>query len=218
MLVIADRAGKEKRNVQSILELVYGKMYIVHRIDRDTSGALILAKTAEAHRAFSLLFQNRKIEKIYWAIVNGHPHPTAATISLKIAENLQKRGEYLTHHRGVEAITHYQVKEKLGNYALMSLHIETGRTHQIRVHMKAIQHPLAVDPIYNDTGRMGIFLSDIKRKYKPTAEEERPLLGRLSLHAFSIRFLHPFTEEEIYIEAPLFKDMMVTLKLLRENK
>jgi 23S rRNA pseudouridine1911/1915/1917 synthase len=217
VLVIPDRAGKEKYNIKSIYDKIYGKIFICHRIDRDTSGVLILAKTEEAHKSFSMMFQKHQIDKKYWALINGKPQVKKATITLKIAESKLNRGEYVTSGSGVEAISHYEVLEELGKYCLVQVQIETGRTHQIRVHMKAINHPLAVDLLYGLKGKTGIFLSDIKKKYNASTKDdaERALISRLTLHAYSVEFIHPFTQEEMIIEAPLPKDFAITLKMLR---
>jgi 23S rRNA pseudouridine1911/1915/1917 synthase len=217
ILVIPDRAGKELYNIKSIFDKKYGKIFIVHRIDRETSGVLILAKTEEAHKKLSMMFQNRDIDKTYWALINGKPNVKSATITLKIAESKLNRGEYVTSGSGQEAISHYEILEVLGKYCLVQIKIETGRTHQIRVHMKAINHPLAVDHLYGLKDKPGIMLSEIKKKYKASTkdDEEKPLISRLTLHAYSVEFIHPVTELPMVIEAPLPKDFAITLKMLR---
>ncbi|MBP7477396.1 MAG: RluA family pseudouridine synthase [Chitinophagales bacterium] len=219
-LVLPDRIKSEDWNIKAHFEKQYPNIFIVHRIDRDTSGVLILAKNAAAHKHLSLQFQERKTAKNYIALVHGRMQVKAATLTLKIAENKAHRGRYLIHKSGLDAITHYQTIEEFRHYTLLDIQIETGRTHQIRVHMQAIQHPLAIDPIYGLPEKTGIFLSEIKKHYKPNkeVEEERPLINRLTLHASKLTITHPTTNEVMILEADLPKDFQLVLKHLRSNK
>lgn len=216
-LLVLPHRTKPEPNIKQILEKIYGEIWMVHRLDRDTSGVLLVAKDANTHRLLNIDFQNKQVEKTYWALVNGKPNPAAATITLKIAENPANKGTYMTTPAGAEAITHYETVQNFRLFSLMSIQLETGKTHQIRVHMKAIGHPLAVDPIYGKEPQTGIFLSQIKRNFKFSQTEERPIINRLTLHAKEIQFIHPVTKQHMKIEAPLPKDFSVMLKLLEEH-
>lgn len=217
LLVLPHRIKTEEINLKSILEGMYPQVFIVHRLDRDTSGILLVAKDAETHKKLSLAFQERTIKKKYWALVNGKPNPSEYTITLKIAENNAHKGTYLVHKSGAEAITHYKTIVTFRHYALLEIELETGKTHQIRVHMKAIGHPLAIDPLYGPGEQKGIFLSSFKKNFRVGQEEERPIMSRLTLHSKSLEFVHPITGAEMKLEAPLPKDFKVLLKLLEEH-
>lgn len=214
LTVIPDRVHTERETVQSILEKKFGKLFVVHRIDRFTSGVLCFARNVEAHRCLSLQFQNHSVQKFYKAIVSGKLTEPQGEVNLPIAENMAKPGTMLIHRRGKDALTLYKVEEQFKNAALLSIEIKTGRTHQIRVHMAYIGHPLLVDDVYSKNE--AFYFSAIKRNYKPTNEEERPTLSRLSLHAYSVAFQHPATKQQISFTAELPKDLETVLKLLRK--
>lgn len=217
LLVLPHRIKTEEVNLKKLLESLYPQIYMVHRLDRDTSGIILVAKDADTHKKLNQEFQEKRIEKIYWTLVNGKPNPPEYTITLKIAENNSHKGTYMVHKSGADAITHYKTIELFRNYSLLEIILETGKTHQIRVHMSAIGNPLAVDPIYGIKDKEGIYLSSIKRNFKLSQDtEERPIMNRLTLHAKSLSFKHPHSNEKISIEAPLPKDFMVLLKLLKE--
>lgn len=216
-LLVLPHRSKPEPNLKQILENKYGEIWMVHRLDRETSGVLLVAKDANTHRLLNIDFQNKQVEKTYWTLVNGKPNPPSATITLKIAESQSEKGTYITSPAGAEAVTHYQTIKNYRLFSLLSIQLETGKTHQIRVHMKVIGHPLAVDPIYGKEPHEGIFLSQLKRNFKFSQTDERPIINRLTLHAKQIQFVHPITKEEMKIEAPLPKDFSVLLKLLEEH-
>lgn len=216
LLSIPDRHQHEIPSVRSWLEARHGEAFVVHRIDKDTSGLLIFAKNEAAHKYLSQLFEGRQVKKTYLGIVNGSPLHAAGTIDAPIAEHPAKNGSMITHAKGKPAVTHYKVLEALGKFSLVEFDIETGRTHQIRVHAKHMGHPIVCDPIYND-GR-GVFLSDFKRKVNlgKYTEEERPILHRLGLHAFRLSFTDQ-NGSPVNLEAPLHKDMRALLHQLEKN-
>ncbi len=216
VLSIPDREGKEP-SLKTILREKYGEIFVVHRIDRDTSGLILFAKNEEAHRHFSLQFEKRETRKIYLGLVLGQPPSPSGTIEAPIAEHPIKRGTMTIHRTGKEAITDYEVLEELGPYTWMKFQIHTGRTHQIRVHMKDLGHPLAVDPVYGD-GKP-VLLSTIKKKFNLSRkeEEERPLLNRLALHASELSLLE-LSGNNWTVSAPLPKDLRATLAQLAKWK
>jgi 23S rRNA pseudouridine1911/1915/1917 synthase len=216
LLSIPDREGKDP-SLKSFLKERYGNIFTVHRLDRETSGVIIFAKNEAAHKYLSTVFENRSVEKIYQGIVQGTPPQQKETIDLPIMEHPTKPGVMVINRRGKAALTDYEVKETIGPYSLLQFRIHTGRTHQIRVHMQSIGHPIACDNLYGDG--QPIFLSNIKRNFKlsKTEETERPLLARLALHSQSLKFTDASGETRT-IEAPLPKDLRALLNQLHKWK
>lgn len=215
LLSIPDREGKEV-SLKSLLLEKYENIFTVHRLDKDTSGLIVFAKNEAAHRHLSIQFEERQTEKIYLGLVLGSPVNSKGTINLPIAENTVKRGVMIINRRGKESITDYEVLENLGLYSWMQFHIHTGRTHQIRVHMKDLGHPIVCDELYGD-GKP-LLLSSLKSKFKLSKSEleERPLLNRLALHAYQLNFTD-LSGKRIELEAPLHKDLKATLQQLSKN-
>ncbi len=170
---------------------------IVHRIDKDTSGLLVVAKTDAAHEGLARQFADHSIERVYLAVVGGHPLPLAGTVTGAIARsNLnRKKMALVADGRGKHAVTHYKTLERLDSAALTACRLETGRTHQVRVHMASIGHALLGDPVY---GRSPARL--------------RPILTRLcfarqALHAAVLGFSHPVTGEAMRCQSALPADI-----------
>lgn len=212
--VIPDRIHPERETLQSFLEKKSGKLFVVHRIDRGTSGIICFAKNESAHKNLSLQFQNHEVKKIYKAIVQGVLKGKEGVIDTPIAESKTRPGTMFIHPRGKDALTIFSVVEQFKHAALLNVEIKTGRTHQIRVHLTSAGHPLLVDEIYARTS--AFYFSSIKKKYKRTAEEERPTIARLTLHASQLTLLHPSSKKEITFTSPLPKDLETVLKLLRK--
>ena len=215
LTVIPDRIHPDRPTAQSILQRDYGKLFVVHRIDRGTSGVLCFARNEAAHRNLSLQFQNHTVKKVYRAIVKGRLKQKEGMVDAPIAENTVRPGTMLIHKRGKDALTMYSVEEEFKHASLVKVEIKTGRTHQIRVHMASLGNPLLVDEVYAKAP--AFFFSSIKRNYKQTDEEERPTIARLTLHAAALTLLHPVTGQEVTFESKLPKDMETVLKLLRRN-
>jgi len=214
MLSIPDRFKPELPNLQKWLEDRYESIFTVHRLDKGTSGVLCFGRTAEAHRTLSLQFEHRTARKIYHAITDGFPPADSGTIDRPLAAHPGKAGLMVVHAKGKPSVTHYEVLKRYRNYALLSLELETGRTHQIRVHLAEIGCPLLVDPQYGK--QEAFYLSSVKaRKYQPNRrQEERPLMDRLTLHAAELTITHPVTQEPITFQAPYPKDFGAVLKQL----
>jgi 23S rRNA pseudouridine1911/1915/1917 synthase len=215
MLSIPDRFDPEKPNLHHWLEQHLGcQIWVVHRLDRETSGAICFAKSEEAHRHLSQQFENREVEKIYLALVDGIPHPAAGVIDKPIAHSLSQPGKMVVNAKGKPAVTEYKVIESFKAFSLVEADIKTGRTHQVRVHMQSIGHPLAIDPLYGK--RAYLMLSEIKRQaYKLSKEEdERPLMSRHTLHAQQLRLQHPVTGDIVQVEALLPKDFKAVVQQL----
>jgi len=216
LLSIPDREGKEV-SLKDMLQEKYGQIYTVHRLDRDTSGLIVFAKNEETHKHLSRQFEERKTEKIYVGLVMGSPASKKGSINAPIAENTVKRGVMIIHQRGKESLTDYEVITDFGIYSWMQFRIHTGRTHQIRVHMKDMGHPIVCDELYGD-GKP-VLLSSIKSKFKLSKkeEEERPILNRLALHAYKLKFTDVHGKV-LELEAPLLKDMRATLQQLAKRQ
>ena len=217
LLTIPDRYQHDKRNLYTILLQQHKEVYIVHRIDKETSGMILFAKDAETHKTLSQAFENHKIKKNYLAIVSGVPIPKEARIETFLTKSENVRDKIIVFKKGKLSITDYKVLESYGTkYALVDVQILTGRTHQIRVHMKHISHPLMVDSKYGYAEEFK--LSEIKkRKYNRSSDrEERPLISRHTLHAHTLSFEHPSTGEYMTFEAPLPKDMKAVINQCRK--
>ncbi len=214
VLSIPDRLGKE-RSLKTWLAERYGAIYTVHRIDRDTSGVILFARSPEAQQDLSAQFENRETEKIYLGFVVGCPSQTSGTLDAPIAEHPTKKGTMIIHRNGKSAHTEYTMIDRFPGYSLLQFRILTGRTHQIRIHARELGHPIVCDPIYGD-GKP-FLLSALKKKFNLSKKEEaeRPLMGRLALHAHRLCF-RDLTGNRIELEAPLHKDMRAMLQQLRK--
>jgi len=186
---------------------------IVHRLDREASGVLLLARTLNAQRALVTQFAHREVEKTYLALVNGFVTSDGA-VDLNITIDRRRQRMKAVRGRGQTALTHYAIHERVVGNTLLACRPVTGRTHQIRVHMAAIGHPLSVDPLYGGAERL--MLSDYKRDYRPNRRHaERPLIARLTLHAAELTFTHPESGARMTLVAPVPKDLRATLSQLR---
>lgn len=216
LLSIQDRAGKET-SLKQILQQKFENIFTVHRLDKETSGIIVFAKHEEAHKHLSQQFEKRQTEKIYNGLVLGIPAEKSGVINVPIAEHPVKKGSMTVHKKGKESITNYEVLDSFRFYSWMHFQILTGRTHQIRVHMKHLGHPVVCDPLYGD-GK-SIFMSQLKAKYNlsKSEEEERPILSRLALHASELKFID-MQGNKIEIKAPLPKDLKATLNQLQKVK
>ena len=166
---------------------------IVHRIDKDTSGLLVVAKTDTAHEFLSRQFSAHSVERRYTAVVAGHPAPPAGRIAAALARSSANRQKMaiVPEARGKHAVTHYATIRRLHGAALVECRLETGRTHQIRVHMASVGHPLVGDPVYGGTraGLAGV-LNELAFR-------------RQALHAATLGFIHPLTKEKLSFQSAL---------------
>ena len=190
---------------------------IVHRLDRDTTGLLIVAKDNQAHRKLALQFEQRTIKKEYLAIVAGVPQRDSDYIERTIGfhpTSREKMAIRLPEDGGKPATTFYEVMERFRGYAIVRCKPETGRTHQIRVHLTHIGHPIVADKSYS--GRERLTLGDLAGPDAPDAE--RVLIDRQALHAHRLQFTHPVSGQELSLCAPLPDDMAATIEALRRHR
>ncbi len=215
LLSIPDRE-QSAVSLKDLLTQRYGHILTVHRLDRDTSGVIVFAKHEEAHRWLSMQFESRNTQKIYNGLVMGRVYEEEGLIDQPIGENTGRKGLMTVTRQGKPAQTVYKTLEAFRQYSWMEFNILTGRTHQIRVHMKHFGHPIACDAYYGDG--QPLLLSSLKKNYKLAKheDEEKPILGRLALHACMLRF-RDMHEEEVLVEAPLPKDLRATLSQLRKQ-
>lgn len=214
VLSIPDRFEHKKPNLKNELLKSYDEIFVVHRLDLETSGVILFAKTAEAHALISELLLNHKIDKTYWALAQKPPY-AEGEIDAPIAESLKTKGLYKVHNRGKNALTTFETLRTWESYALLSLQLITGRTHQIRVHLRHIGARLLADAKYGKAP--AFYLSQIKKINIHREKEERPLISRSSLHAHRISFVHPISKEEVIVEAPLPKDMKAVINQLEKR-
>ncbi len=214
--VIPERYHPEWPCLQSIANEELGmRVFVVHRIDLETSGAVLFAKNAEAHRDLCRQFISHEVEKTYWALVQGEVASDDQMIDLPLSPHPKKPGVTIVNKHGKPALTHCRVLERFRGYTWVALKPQTGRQHQIRVHLKALGHPLIVDALYANTE--AFFLSALKSSYqKKEGEAEPPLMRRLTLHAQQLGIFHPTTKERLIFTAEAPKDFNSTLKQLRK--
>ena len=182
---------------------------IVHRIDKDTSGLLVVAKNDIAHEGLAKQFKDHSIARLYQAIVSGHPRPLAGTVDTWIGRSDRDRKKMAVQReeRGKHAVTHYRTLESLSGAALVECRLETGRTHQVRVHMAHLGHALVGDPVYGTRGgSAGKAIGTILN---------RLTFRRQALHAARLGFIHPVTGERLEFDSPLPADMQELLSQLR---
>jgi 23S rRNA pseudouridine955/2504/2580 synthase/23S rRNA pseudouridine1911/1915/1917 synthase len=189
------------------------RVRVVHRLDKDTSGVLLFAKNVAAQRHLSHQFQNNTVEKEYLALVAGRPAADEGEVNERLAPQPANPKKMAVSKHGRPARTFWKVEQRFRAHTLLRVFPRTGKTHQIRVHLQHAGLPLAVDPLYNPAAPP-LLLSLLKRDYRPTrAEEERPLIARLTLHAEKLRF-RDLADASVELVASIPRDLRATLNQL----
>lgn len=179
---------------------------IVHRLDKDTSGLIVVAKTEEMQEKLSELFRKRKVEKSYVALVHGSPRDNSGIIERPIARDRWHRTKMTVAANGRYALTLWKVRKRFEKFTLLDVDIKTGRTHQIRVHLASINHPVVGDAVYNEGRDNTIANIEIRKAVEK--------LGRFFLHAERLAFTHPATGETLSLEVALPKELVAFINVL----
>ena len=193
---------------------------IVHRLDKQTSGLIVVARNDAAHARLAEMFAQREMKKTYIALVHGHLKQDRGTMDAPIARDLIRRTRMTTRRRSGarSAVTHYTVVKRIssrfGQFTLVSVRIETGRTHQIRVHMASIGHPVVGDTVYGAPARLMVMPSRHRRDPEPESLE----LGRNFLHAAELEFAHPKTGKLIHLKSELPEELEELLGEIEERQ
>lgn len=207
---LAERTGNEP-NLLDLGRAYCPTLQVCHRLDKQTTGALLFAKTPDAYRALTQQFEKRVVVKVYWALLNGHPpvgDGVAITAPLAVNPKGIVRADFKT---GKPAETRFRLEATYPTVTLVAAKPITGRSHQIRVHAAFMGHPLVGDTLYGGTD---LKLSDFKKGYKGDRYDEAPLNHGFLLHATSLTFHHPATGAEMTAEAPLPDHFAAVLKVL----
>jgi RluA family pseudouridine synthase len=200
------------------------RVFTVHRLDRDTSGAVVFAKDAETHKRLCAAFEGRQIAKQYIAVVHGRLSPGETICDLPLVPDGDKQHRtIIDKYRGKKALTRFRLLGSAGNYSVVEAAPETGRTHQIRVHLASLGHPIVCDPLYGAAARRGhaekgVFLSSFKKGWQGDPQEEQPLLSRMGLHALRLT-LPDYSGGDappLRLYAPLPRDMAALIKQLEK--
>ncbi len=185
---------------------------LVHRLDKDTSGLLVVAKNDHAHYRLSLQVASRAVERTYVAFLWGSPPDPSGTIDKPVARSKRDRRRFVVDCRGKKAVTHYRRIEQFALAAKVEVTLETGRTHQIRVHMSHIGHPVVGDPTYGGRQRS---VGRLTGSQKAAGRALLRVIGRQALHAQRLTFTHPRTQEQLSFDAPVPQDMVTLEQSLR---
>ncbi|NLM01142.1 MAG: RluA family pseudouridine synthase [Treponema sp.] len=207
LLVAADRYDTNALRLDKLAEKEFGTLFAVHRIDKDTSGIVLYARNADAHKNISQAFEKRLVKKTYHALVYGRPMWENLTVELPLLPDGDARHRTVVNKRiGKKSLTIFRNIGSAGQFSWIEAKPITGRTHQIRVHLAESGLSIVCDPLYSGNQKP-VRLSEIKRSYRGDVFEERPLLNRLGLHAYELTLEHPKTAEEVTFTAPYWKDM-----------
>jgi RluA family pseudouridine synthase len=196
LLCLPDGYQAELPHIRTLLEPLFGKLWIVHRLDKDTSGVLLLARRPETHRALSLQFANQQVRKTYHALVRGSPSWETETIDAPLRSGVGRRKRTVVDHQhGKPASTHVRVLRRYPGFTLVEAQPRTGRTHQIRAHLYALGHALVADP-----------------RYGTLADDPELPIQRTALHAYTAVFQNPENNQEMQIGASYPADFAAALQ------
>jgi RluA family pseudouridine synthase len=218
ILVINKPAGvsvtKDRSGAAQLKDLLNAQLRLVHRLDKDTSGVMLLAKNIQAQTKFTAYFEKRQVQKTYLAIVAGFVTAPQGTIDAPLTRDPKNPALMcIARKKGKEAVTNWRLLADFGRFALLAVEPLTGRTHQIRVHLPSIGLPLVIDPLYGSS--RPILLSEFKSEYRlGKFQTEKPLIERLTLHAYQLAIpAEPGVQPNCFV-APLDKKFAACLKML----
>ena len=215
LAVAADRYDPEAPRLDLEAEKELGPLYAVHRIDKDTSGLILYARTENAQKKLSQAFEKRLVQKTYHALVYGRPLWETLRVDMPLLPDADVRHRTAVNRKsGKPSVTDFTFLGQCGPFSWMEAKPLTGRTHQIRVHVTECGFPIVCDPLYGPAGQKSVRLSELKRSWRGDPFEERPLLSRLALHAFRLAFDHPVTGTPLVFAAPYPKDLEAVRKQL----
>lgn len=210
---VADGYQADLPHLSGLLKAMFGQVWTVHRLDKDTSGIIVFALTPEAHRILSIQFQNREIQKEYHAISIGYPEWETSSISLPLRQNGDRSHRTVVDHQsGKPAETHMFVISQSGGFALLAARPHTGYTHQIRAHLSSIGLPILGDSLYKSL-MPETELQKIAREISASLP-----IQRLALHACRLTFQHPANKDSMTLVAPYPQDFQDTVSLLFQKK
>jgi RluA family pseudouridine synthase len=216
LLVAADRYDAEAPRLDALASEVHGKLFAVHRIDKDTSGLVVYARTPDAHRSLSMQFEERSVKKRYHALIHGRlSKPTVEVDVPLIPDGDRFHRTVVNAERGKPSATVFMQLDVCGAYSWIEARPLTGRTHQIRAHLASLGLSVVCDPLYGGNIKP-LRLSEIKRSWRGDPWEEKPLINRLALHALTLEFTHPVTGARLTFTAPYYKDFQAAKRQLEK--
>jgi RluA family pseudouridine synthase len=210
LLSLQDGYDKNLLHLVKILEPEYGSLLMVHRLDRETSGVVVLARTVEAHRNLNIQFQKRQVKKVYHALAYGSPSWNEFHANFPLRKNGDRQHRTTIDHRlGKQASTDFMVIERFRGYSLIEAHPLTGYTHQIRAHLAFMGFPIVGDRLYFKSQQLTACVA------AENSENTAPLINRVALHACSISFMHPSTGEMVTFQSHYPPDIESAIKKIR---
>lgn len=217
VLSVPDGYDPDLPHLRGELEPLYGPLWIVHRLDKETSGLVVLARSAQAHQALNDQFAERQVFKTYHALILGEPSWKVTQVDLPLMPDADRKHRTRVDRRnGKPSLTEFELIDRFEVYSLVEARPKTGRTHQIRTHLASLELPVAVDPLYGD----GLPVTQVLLQADGRVGEFREvtLLDRLALHARMIRFQHPASGEMVEFRARYPKDLTRALRQLSRGK
>jgi RluA family pseudouridine synthase len=201
--VLPDGYNPEAPYLKGLLQSEHGPLWVVHRLDKDTSGVLVLARNAPAHRSLNIQFEKRQVSKVYHALAQGSPSWDSQAVTLPLRADADRRHRTAVDtHNGKPAATDLRILERFSTCVLVEAQPHTGRTHQIRVHLAAVGLPILADTLYGD---------------RNTESDAAAVIERLALHARHLSFTHPASGQTAVFEAAYPEDFAAAVELLRSR-